>query len=59
LAPGLISVIQPEEFDIAWFDLPITADVLSKIKPYQRVSQWPGISVLSHKNKLAKNLKLM
>lgn len=38
LAPGLYSLIQPEDFDVAWFDLPITADVLSKLKPHQRVS---------------------
>jgi hypothetical protein len=36
-------VPQPEEFDICWFDLAITPDILYRIKPYQRVSQWPGI----------------
>jgi len=28
----------PEEFDIFWYDLAISPDVLYKIKPYQRVS---------------------
>ncbi len=53
------SVPQPEEFDICWFDLAITPDILYRIKPYQRVSQWPGIQVIAHKNKLGKNLMQM
>ena len=36
-------VPQPEEFDIVWFDLAISPDILYRLKPYQRVSQWPGI----------------
>jgi tubulin polyglutamylase TTLL6/13 len=32
---------------------------LYKLKPYQRISQWPGIQVIAHKNKLGKNLMLM
>lgn len=50
---------QVEEFDICWFDLAITPDILYRIKPYQRISQWPGIQVIAHKNKLGKNLMLM
>jgi len=50
---------QPDEFDICWFDLAITPDVLYKIKPYQRVSQWPGIQIIAHKNKLGQNLMMM
>ena len=38
IAPGLYSTIAPEEFDVVWFDLSISADVLSKIKPHQRIS---------------------
>jgi len=38
IAPGLYSTIAPEEFDVVWFDLAVSADVLSKIKPHQRVS---------------------
>ena len=48
-----------EEFDICWFDLAITPDVLYKIRPYQRISQWPGIQVIAHKNKLGQNLMIM
>jgi len=50
---------QPEDFDICWFDLAITPDILYRVKPYQRISQWPGIQVIAHKNKLGKNLMLM
>ena len=57
LSPNLYSTIYPEEFDVVWFDLTITPEVLSKLKPHQRISQWPGIQILSHKDKLAKNLK--
>lgn len=38
LAPGLYSAISVEEFDVVWFDLVIQAEVLQKIKPYQRLS---------------------
>jgi|TARA_B110000285_G_C15116593_1_gene614464 hypothetical protein len=30
--------------------------VLRELKPYQRVSQWPGIHIIAHKNKLGTNL---
>ena len=56
---GPYASIQPEEFDVVWFDLAIQPEVVSKLKSHQRISQWPGISVLSHKNRLAKNLMLM
>ena len=59
LAPGLYSTITVEEFDVVWFDLTVSPDVLSKLKPHQRLSQWPGIQCLSHKNKMAKNLTIM
>ena len=49
----------PEIFDIFWYDLAITPNVLYKMKPYQRVSQWPGIQVVAHKNKLGQNLMQM
>ena len=59
LAPGMFTNIKIEDFDVVWFDLAIEADVVKKLKPYQRINQWPGISVLSDKSKLAHNLKLM
>jgi hypothetical protein len=30
--------------------------VLRELKPYQRISQWPGIHIIAHKNKLGTNL---
>lgn len=52
-------VNHPEDFDICWYDLAITPDILYRIKCYQRLSQYPGIQVIAHKNKLAKNLMMM
>ena len=40
-------------------DNAIPHDTVSKIKPYQRISQFPGIAVVSNKNKLARNLMKM
>lgn len=34
IAPGLYSAIQIEEFDVVWFDLTVSPDVLQKIKPH-------------------------
>jgi len=34
IAPGLFSSIPIEEFDVVWFDLTISADVLRQIKPH-------------------------
>jgi len=56
---GQFATISPEEFDLVWFDLVIGPDIVSKLKPYQRVSQWPGIQVLTHKNRMADNLMIM
>lgn len=33
--------------------------MLYKMKPYQRISQWPGIQIIAHKNKLGQNLMMM
>ena len=49
----------PPDFDVAWFDNPIPCETLAKIKPYQRISQFPGIAVVSNKSKLARNLMKM
>lgn len=47
------------DFDISWMDNPVAPEVLSKIKQYQRISQFPGISVISNKKKLASGLMKM
>jgi hypothetical protein len=59
LGPGMFANVKVEEFDLVWFDIALEAEIVRKLKPYQRINQWPGISVLSHKNKLAHNLKMM
>jgi hypothetical protein len=50
---------QPPDFDIAWIDNGILPEVLSKLKPYQRISQFPGINVIANKKKLASGLMKM
>lgn len=40
-------------------DNAIPSETLSKLKPYQRISQFPGIAVVSNKSKLARNLMKM
>jgi tubulin polyglutamylase TTLL6/13 len=47
------------QWDITWHDLSITPDFLSKLEPYQKVSQFPGIYVVCRKNHLARNLMKM
>ena len=59
LSPHDNNVSPTEDFDICWYDLAITSDVLYRLKSYQRVSQWPGIQSIAHKNKLAKNLTML
>lgn len=49
----------PPDFDISWIDNSILPEVLSKLKPYQRISQFPGISVISNKKLLATGLMKM
>ena len=47
------------QWDISWHDLAISPDFLSKMEPYQKVSQFPGIYVVCRKNHLARNLMKM
>lgn len=44
---------QLTDFDVCWIDNIMPAEVLARLKPYQRVSQYPGITIISNKNKLA------
>lgn len=59
IGPGVFAKIPIDEFDIVWFDLAVDAEVVRKLKPYQRINQWPGINVLTNKHKMACNLKVM
>jgi len=47
------------DWDVTWHDLGITADFLSKMQPYQKVNQYPGMYVITRKNYLARNLMKM
>ena len=48
-----------KDWDVSWHDLGITADFLSKMQPYQKVNQYPGMYVVTRKNYLARNLMKM
>lgn len=48
-----------EDFDVCWIDCGIPPEALAKVKPYQRLSQFPGIHAISNKSKLARNLMKM
>lgn len=47
------------EWDITWHDFGVTADFLTKMEPYQKVNQYPGMYVITRKNYLARNLMKM
>ena len=47
------------DWDISFHDLGITADFLSKMQPWQKVNQYPGMYVITRKNYLARNLMKM
>lgn len=47
------------DWDLSWHDMGITADFLSKMEPFQKVNQYPGMYVITRKNYLARNLMKM
>jgi hypothetical protein len=47
------------EWDIIWRDTAITIDFLAKMRQYQKVNHFPGMSNLSRKALLTRNLKRM
>jgi len=44
------------DWDLFWSDTGVQLDRVSKLRPYQRINNHPGISALSLKNNLARNL---
>ena len=46
-------------WDIAWFDGPITIKLLQSMQPYQRTNHFPGIYNLAKKNMLGRHLMRM
>lgn len=47
------------DWDIAWIDADFNIDKMRGMKPYQRINHFPGMTIISLKNNLAKYLKLM
>jgi tubulin polyglutamylase TTLL6/13 len=47
------------EWDIYWTDNVFSPEMLSKMKPYQKINHFPGTYLIARKNNLAKYLKLM
>ena len=48
-----------QKWDLKWSDTAITGEFLNKMAPHQKINHFPGMSTLSRKNTLAKNLKKM
>ena len=48
-----------KDWDVSWHDLGITADYLTKMEPYQKINQYPGMYQITRKNYLARNLMKM
>ena len=47
------------DWDIIWLDSDFHIDRLRSLKPYQKINHFPGMTIISLKNNLAKYLKLM
>lgn len=47
------------EFDLFWADTGVTPEMLTKLKDYQKINHYPGMSCLARKNNLGKNLMRM
>ena len=47
------------DWDIVWIDADFHIDRLKGLKPYQKINHFPGMTIISLKNNLAKYLKLM
>ena len=47
------------DWDVAWIDADFNVDKLRGLKPYQKVNHFPGMTIISLKNNLAKYLKLL
>jgi tubulin polyglutamylase TTLL6/13 len=50
---------EAKQWDIRWVDSAVSVDILSKMQSHQKINHFPGMSVLSRKNNLAKNLYKM
>lgn len=48
-----------DDWDLYWSDTTVPLNRIQKMQPYQRINHFPGMSALSHKHNLARNLKKM
>jgi tubulin polyglutamylase TTLL6/13 len=48
-----------EEFDLIWCDLALPIERVMRLKPWQRVSNIPGMHALTRKNHLGRNLNAL
>ncbi len=48
-----------EEWDVLWTDNAVTPDMLSKMKPFQKINHFVGTYNMARKNLMAKNLNKM
>ena len=51
-----VSYIDDAKWDLLWADNAIPSSLYSRMKPFQKVNHFPGMSALSRKNNLARNL---
>mmetsp|Transcript_43854 Transcript_43854/g.42362 ORF Transcript_43854/g.42362 Transcript_43854/m.42362 type:complete len:118 (-) Transcript_43854:1291-1644(-) len=45
------------EWDVFWADLGVDSDMLSMMKPYQKINHFPAMYLIARKTFLGKNLK--
>jgi tubulin polyglutamylase TTLL6/13 len=55
----LSSKISDENWDVCWQDFGLTLEKFTKMRTFQKINHFPGMSALSRKNNLAQNLNLM
>lgn len=53
------SPIEDFNFDICWTDNSVKPEILARMQPHQKINHFPGMSVLSRKNNLGRNLMKM
>lgn len=53
------NITKQDEWDLCWIDTNMTTDRLHKMKPYQKINHFPGMSAVARKNFLGKNLLKM
>jgi hypothetical protein len=51
--------LEDETWDVLWTDCAVTPEKFARMKLYQKINHFPGMSALSRKNNLARNLGKM